>query len=254
MLIGVPAMFNALAMVDDETLSSYDVGPLRLAVTAGAKSSPHLMSTLEQRYGLTLCEVYGTTEAIASTFGDIHNRRLGTVGKPVQEVKLLDDAGNEVAVGETGEFVCRSPELMQGYYNAPELTAKVLRDGWFHSGDLVRMDKDGYIEYVEKKSFIIVTSGGTKIPPTDVEDTLLACPGIAEAAYVGVEDASGNQTPTLFVVPRQGANLTRAGIRRYCAEHLADYKMPRRIELIEEIPKTGSGKIDRRALKMHRGT
>ena len=128
----------------------------------------------------------------------------------------------------------------------------MLKDGWFYSGDLMRMDKDGYLEYVEKKSFIIVTSAGTKIPPTEVEDTLLAHPAVAEAAYVGVEDESGNQVPTLFVVSREGTELTRSELRKYCAEHLADYKMPRHIELIEAIPKTGSGKMDRRALKMRR--
>lgn len=253
-LVGVPAMFNALAMVDDELLSSHDVSTLRLAVSAGAKSSPHLMADLERRYGLRLSELYGTTEAIASTFSAPGNRRLGTAGKPLQEVRLLDEQGNDVPAGEIGEFICRSPQLMQGYYNAPELTAQVLRDGWFHSGDLMRMDTDGYLEYVEKKSFIIVTSAGTKIPPTEVEDALLAHPKVAEAAYVGVEDTNGNQTPTLFIVPRQGVELTKAEIRRHCAEHLADYKMPRHIELIEEIPKTGSGKMDRRALKMRAAT
>jgi long-chain acyl-CoA synthetase len=249
-LVGVPAMFNALAQVDDSTLSAYDVSSLRMAITAGAKSSPRLMATLEEKYGLKLCELYGTTEAIASTFSDAHSRRLGTAGRAVQDARLLDENGREVPAGEIGEFVCRSPELMSGYYNAPELTSRVLKDGWFYSGDLMRVDEDGYYEYIEKKSFIIVTSAGTKIPPTEVEETLLACPGVAEAAYVGVEDANGNQTPTLFVVPQEGAELTRADLRRYCVEHLADYKMPRHIEIIEAIPKTGSGKMDRRALRM----
>jgi len=249
MLIGVPAMFNALAQVDEEIISQFDVGRLRVAVTAGAKSSPHLMSELERKYGLTLCELYGTTEAIASTMGTLRDRRLGTAGRPLQQYRIVDNDGRDVPVGDIGELVVRSPQLMTGYYNAPELTARVLRDGWFYTGDLVRQDRDGYIEYIEKRSFIIVTAAGTKIPPTEVEEVLLQHPGIAEAAYVGVDEADGNQTPTLFIVTLPDVRLTKADVRQFCVDNLADYKVPRRIEFLDAIPKTGSGKMDRRALK-----
>ncbi len=247
-LVGVPAMFNALAMVDEATLQDCDLTSLRVAVTAGAKASRNLMAELERKYGLTLCEVYGTTEAVGSVFGDIHNRKLGTAGKPIQEVRLLDDDGNEVPVGEVGEFMCSSPQMMKGYYNAPELTARVLHDGWFHSGDLFRMDDEGYMEYIEKKSFIIVTSAGTKIPPTEVENVLLTHPAVAEVALVGIKDGRGNQIPTLFVVPRENTHTTPVDIRRFCSENLASYKMPQDIRFLESLPKTGSGKMDRRSL------
>jgi len=248
-LVGVPAMYNALAMLDDETLKKYDLSSLRLALTAGAKASAHLMEALEEKFGLTLCEIYGTTEALATTLGGIHNRKLGTAGKPVEEIKLIDTDGKEVPQGEIGEIVCRSPQVMKKYYKEPELTARVLKDGWFHSGDLVRMDEDGYIHYVEKKSFIIVTSAGVKIPPTEVEDVLLKHPSVAEAAYVGVMDELKGQIPTLFVVLKEGQAITKKGIREFCRQSLANYKLPHKIELVESIPKTGSGKIDRRRLK-----
>jgi len=248
-LVGVPAMFNALAQVDESTVAEYDVSHLRVAVTAGAKSSPFLMSELERKYGLVLCELYGTTEAIASTMGSVRDRRLGTAGKPLQQYRIVDPDGRQVPSGEIGELVVSSPELMTGYYNAPELTAQVYRDGWFFTGDLVREDADGYIEYVEKRSFIIVTAAGTKIPPTEVEEVLLTHPDVAEAAYVGIEGPDGNQIPTLFVVQREGARLTRTAIRKFCVEKLAEFKVPRRIEFIDNMPKTGSGKMDRRALK-----
>ncbi|MFB0556945.1 MAG: class I adenylate-forming enzyme family protein [Dehalococcoidia bacterium] len=249
MLVGVPAMYNALAMLDGETVKRYNLSSLRVALTAGAKASAHLMETLEEKFGLTLCEIYGTTEALATTFGDIHNRKLGTAGKPVEEIKLIDTDGKEVPQGEIGELVCRSPQVMKKYYKEPELTARVLKDGWFHSGDLVRMDEDGYIDYIEKKSFIIVTSAGVKIPPTEVEDVLLKHPSVAEAAYVGVMDELKGQIPTLFVVPKEGQTITKKGIREFCRQSLANYKLPHKIELVESIPKTGSGKIDRRRLK-----
>jgi len=249
MLVGVPAMYNALAMLDDETLKSYDLSSLRVALTAGAKASAHLMKALEEKFGLTLCEVYGTTEALATTLGDIRNRKLGTAGKPVEEIKIVDNNDNEVPQGEVGEIIARSPQIMKGYYKMPDLTAQVFRNGWFHSGDLVRIDEDGYIDYIEKKSFIIVTSAGVKIPPTEVEDVLLKHPSVAEAAYVGVMDELKGQIPTLFVVPKEGQTISKKGIREFCRQSLANYKLPHKIELVESIPKTGSGKIDRRRLK-----
>ena len=248
-LVGVPAMYNALAMLDEDTLKGYDLSSLRLALSAGAKASAHLMGMLEEKFGLTFCEIYGTTEALGHTLGDIHNRKLGTAGKPIQEIKIIDAAGKEVPQGEIGEFVCRSPQVMKGYYKEPELTAQVLKDGWFHTGDLVRMDEDGYIEYIEKKSFIIVTSAGVKIPPTEVEDVLLKHTGVAEAAYVGVPGEHEGQIPTLFVVLKEGQDITAKEIRNFCRQSLANYKLPHKIEFIDSIPKTGSGKIARRQLK-----
>ncbi len=254
MLIGVPAMFNALAQMDREAIAHYDVSSLRTAVTAGAKTSPHLMAQLEAEFGLTLCEAYGTTEAIASTFSGVRDRRLGTIGTPLQQHRIVGPDGRDAAPGEVGELLVRSPTLMTGYYNAPELTAQVFRDGWFHTGDLVSQDSDGYLKYVEKLSFIIVTSAGTKIPPTEVEDVLLTHPDVAEVAFVGVEGPDGNQIPTLFVVPREGAHITRGGLREFCVANLAPTKQPRQIEFIEAIPKTGSGKIDRHAMRKGAGT
>ena len=249
MLVGVPAMFNALAMLDDDTLKRYNLSSLRVALTGGAKSWAPLMRTLEERFGLTLCEIYGTTEALGTTLGGVHNRKLGTAGRPIEATKIIDADGNEVPQGEIGELICRSPMVMKGYYKAPDLTAQVLEDSWFHTGDLVRMDEDGYLEYIEKKSSIIVTSAGVKIPPTEVENVFLKHSGVAEAAYVGVEGEYKGQIPTLFVVLKEGQSATAKEIRSFCRQSLADYKLPRKIEFVDSIPKTGSGKIDWKQLK-----
>lgn len=249
MLIGVPAMYNALAMLDEETLKGYDLSSLRVALTAGAKSSAHLMKILEDKFGLNLCELYGTTEALGTTLASIHDRKLSTAGKPIEDVKIIDDNGNEVRQGEVGEIIARSPQVMKGYYKMPDLTDQVIKDGWFHTGDLVRMDEDGYIEYMEKKSFIIVTSAGIKIPPTEVEDVLLRHPSVAEAAYVGVMDEHRGQIPTAFIALKEGQSATAKEIRSFCRQSLATFKLPHKIEFVDSIPKTGSGKIDRRRLK-----
>jgi long-chain acyl-CoA synthetase len=248
-LVGVPAMYNALAMLDDETLKRYDLSSLRVAFTAGAKSSAHVMEMLEDKFGITLCEVYGLTEFLIVSFGTIHNRKLGTAGKPVEDIKIVDNNDNEVPQGEVGEIIARSPQIMKGYYKMSDLTAQVFRNGWFHSGDLVRIDADGYIEYIEKKSFIIVTSAGVKIPPTEVEDLLLKHPSVAEAAYVGVNDEHGGQIPTTFIVLKEGQSATAEELASFCCQNLADFKLPKRFEFVDSIPKTGSGKIDRQRLK-----
>jgi long-chain acyl-CoA synthetase len=248
MLVGVPASYNALARVDEETVRSYDLSSLRVAFSAGAKSSARFMEMLENKFGLSVCEVYGLTECLAVTFGAIHDHKLGTAGKPLCELKVLDYDGKEVPRGMIGEAVVRAPWVVKGYYKAPDLTAQVLKDGWFHTGDLVRVDEDGYLEYIGKESSIIVTSGGVKISPMEVEDVLLGHPAVAEAAYVGVIDEYKGQIPTAFIVLKEGQSVTAEEIRKFCSQSLADFKLPKQIRFMDSIPKTESGQIDRRRL------
>jgi long-chain acyl-CoA synthetase len=248
-LYGVPAMHNALAMLRSEVINSHDLSSLRVASTAGAKTSPHLMEMLEAKLGLTLCETYGLSELSVVAMSTLTDHRLGTVGKPIGDLKIIDDDGQEVATGDIGEAVFRVPWAMKGYYKAPELTAQVFRDGWFHTGDSVRMDGDGYLEYVEKKSFIIVTPAGLKISPWEVEDLLLKHPGVAEAAYVGVKVAQDRSLPTAFIVLEKGHKTTEAELAGLCYQNLADFKVPKRFEFVTSLPKTGSGKIMRRELQ-----
>jgi long-chain acyl-CoA synthetase len=248
-IFGVPAMYNALAMVRDEVLARYDLSSLRLAVTAGAKSFPKLMKTLEDKFGLSLYEVYGLTEVSAVSISTFNSRRLGTVGKPICRLRIVDDNGKEVPKGEIGEAVFNAPWVMKGYYKAPELTAQVLKDGWFYTGDFVKMDEEGYVEYIEKKSFIIVTSSGLNISPSEVEFVMLSHPGIAEAVYVGINDGYGGQIPTAFVVLKEGQHVTPEELSNLCYQNLADFKLPKRIEFVDSIPKTSSGKVARKKLK-----
>jgi long-chain acyl-CoA synthetase len=248
-IFGVPAMHNALAMMRDEVLREYDLSSLRLAVTAGAKSFPDLMEALEDKFALSLYEIYGLTETSAVSLTTSNSRKLGTVGKPICGLKILDDSGREVPRGEIGEAVFKVPWVMKGYYKAPKLTAQVLKDGWFYTGDFVKMDEEGYLEYMEKKSFIVVTSSGLKIGPSEVEFVLLSHPSVAEAAYVGINDGYGGQIPTAFVVLKEGQKATLEELANLCYHNLADFKLPKRIEFVDSIPKTASGKIDRKKLK-----
>jgi long-chain acyl-CoA synthetase len=248
-LYGVPAMHNALATLRSEIINNHDLSSLRVASTAGAKTSAHLMEMLEAKLGLTLCETYGLSELSVVAMSTLTNHRLGTVGKPICDLNIINDDGREVATGDIGEAVFRVPWAMKEYYKAPELTAQVFRDGWFHTGDSVRMDGDGYLEYVEKKSFIIVTPAGLKISPWEVEDLLLKHPGVAEAAYVGVKVAQDRSLPTAFIVLKKGEKTTEDELAGFCYQNLADFKVPKRFEFVASLPKTGSGKIMRRELQ-----
>lgn len=250
MLIGVPASFNGLAMIDEETIKSYDLSSLREVLCAGAKSSALFMEMLENKFRLTACEIYGLSELIIVTIGAIRDRKLGTAGKPLAELRVLDKNGREVPRGSIGEAVARAPWMMKEYYKAPELTAQVLKDGWFHTGDLVRLDEDGYLEFIEKTSSIIVPSGGVKILPAAVEEVLLRHPAVAETACVGVLDDYKGQIPTAFIVLKEGQSATVDEIRDFCRQSLSEYKVPKQIKFVDSLPKTGSGQIDRKRLSV----
>jgi long-chain acyl-CoA synthetase len=250
MLIGVPASFNAFALIDEETIKSCDLSSLRAVLTAGAKSSALLMEMLEKKLHLTVCEIYGLTELIIVTIGAIRDRKLGTAGKPLAELKVLDKNGKEVPRGSAGEAVARAPWMMREYYKSPELTARVLKDGWFHTGDLVKLDEDGYLEFIEKTSSIIVPSGGVKILPAAVEEVLLTHPSVAETACVGVLDDYKGQIPTAFIVLKEGQSASVDEIRDFCRQSLSDYKVPKQIKFVDSLPRTGSGQIDRKRLSV----
>ena len=248
MLIGVPASFNAMAMIDEETMKSYDLSSLRKVLCAGAKSSAFFLDMLEKKFGLTACEIYGLTELIIVTIGAIRDRKLGTAGRPLAELRVLGKNGREVPRGSIGEAVARAPWMMKEYYKSPELTAQVLKDGWFHTGDLVRLDEDGYLEFIEKTSSIIVPSGGVKILPAAVEEVLLRHPAVAETACVGVLDDYKGQIPTAFIVPKEGQSASVEEIRDFCRRSLSDYKVPKQIKFVDSLPKTESGQMDRSLL------
>jgi long-chain acyl-CoA synthetase len=249
-LIGVPASFNAMAMIDEEMIKSHDLSSLRAVLSAGAKSSAAFLEALEKKFHLTACEIYGLTELIIVTMGAIRDRKLGTAGKPLAELRVLDKNGKEVPRGSIGEAVARAPWMMREYYKSPQLTAQVIKDGWFHTGDLVKLDKDGYLEFIQKTSSIIVPSGGVKILPAAVEEVLLKHPAIAETALVGVLDDYKGQIPTAFVVLKQGQSATPDGIRDFCRQSLSDYKVPKQIKFVDSLPRTESGQIDRKRLSV----
>ena len=199
-------------------------------------------------------EGYGLTEASPVTHINppTGSPKVGSIGLPLADTEArivdLDNGEREVAVGEVGEIAIRGPQVMKGYWNKPEETALVLRDGWLYTGDVARKDADGYFYIVDRKKDMII-AGGYNIYPREVEEVLWEYPKILEAAVIGVPDSYRGETVKAFVVLQPGTSATAEEIMAFCRERLAAYKVPRLVVFRESLPKSGVGKYLRRALR-----
>jgi len=171
-------------------------------------------------------------------------RKIGSVGPAIPQVELrvVDEAGAAVPAGEIGEIVARGPNVMKGYFNRPKETAEVLRDGWYHTGDLGRVDADGYYYIVDRKTDLILV-GGLNVYPREVELVLTSHPAVTEAAVIGIPDPVRGQIPKALVVLRDGQQADPQELIQWCRQRLANYKVPRTITLMPHLPKTITGKI-----------
>ena len=177
-------------------------------------------------------------------------RKNTSVGKPVVnvEVRVVDEQMNDVPLGEIGEIVYRGPTLMKEYYKNPEATEEAFRGGWFHSGDLVRMDDEGFIYVVDRKKDMII-SGGENIYPAEIEQVLMKHPDIKECAVIGVADEKWGESVKAVIVKREGAELNEEDIIRFCQNQLASYKKPRQVQFLDALPRNAAGKILKKALR-----
>jgi long-chain acyl-CoA synthetase len=202
--------------------------------------------------GCPIVEGYGLSETSAGVTCNPTNSEAytGTIGLPMPNVwiKILDDNGNEVPLGESGEIAIKGPQVMSGYWQRPDETAKVMTpDGYFKSGDIGRMDERGYVKIVDRKKDMIIISG-FKVFPNEIEDVVASHPGVLECAAVGVPDEKSGEAVMLFVV-RRDKSLTREKLAADLAKVLTGYKRPRYIEFRDDLPKTNVGKILRRELR-----
>ena len=252
-ITGVNTLFNALLNAPGfEAVAASSRGTLKLAVAGGMAVQRSVAERWKKATGVPLVEGYGLTEASPNVCANRFDAGefSGKLGLPLPstEVAILDEDGSEVALGEIGEIGVRGPQVMRGYWNAPEETAKAFTtDGWLKTGDLGRMDERGYIEFSERKKDVIVVSG-FKAYPAEIEDVAMLHPGVKDAGAVGVPDERSGEVVALFVVRKDPA-LTAEALLAHCAKHLTGYKLPRRIEFREQLPKTPIGKILRRELK-----
>ncbi|MFN3596520.1 MAG: acyl-CoA synthetase [Rubricoccaceae bacterium] len=248
--IGVPAMFAALQA--HPRWPSADFSTLRLVISGGAPCPPAISRAFWDR-GVLFRQGYGLTEATGNNFWlpDAEVRaRPGSVGRPMLhvEARVVDpETGAACAPGQTGELLLRGPHVMAGYWQRPEATAEVLCDGWLRTGDLARTDAEGFYTIVGRRKEMFI-SGGENVYPSEVEAALLAHPGVAEAAVVGVPDARWGEVGHAFVVPTPAVALSAEALEAFLAERLARYKRPAALTFVAALPRTPLGKIDKNAL------
>jgi fatty-acyl-CoA synthase len=242
----VPSMWNILLEVPN--FKEYNVNSLRIICTAAASTPLELKKKLMKNFpNVGVFDTFGHTELSASTAtlkASDSLLKTGSVGLPYSnvEVRVVDENMVDVQPGEVGEIIYRGPTTMKEYYKNPEETKETLRGGWLHSGDLVMVDRDGYLTVVDRKKDMII-SGGENIYPKEIEEVLYTHPDILEAAVVGVPDEKWGETVKAFVVTRNGKNLTEQEVVDYCTDRIARYKKPHYVEFINELPKNASGKI-----------
>jgi acyl-CoA synthetase (AMP-forming)/AMP-acid ligase II len=246
---GVPTMFHYL-------MQSADGGKLpgmRVCISAGAIMPATLNREFEARLCVPLLDGYGITETSTMVTMNWPNggRVFGSCGFPVPglAVRIVDPAsGADVAAGQEGELIVRGPNVMPGYLNKPEETAKALRDGWYHTGDLAKADENNFLTITGRLKELIIR-GGQNIAPAEIEEVVNTFPAVLDCAVVGAPHEHLGEVPLLFVVPRAGATIESDALLAHCREHLSAYKVPSAVHVIAEIPRTGSGKIIRYKLK-----
>jgi long-chain acyl-CoA synthetase len=247
--MGVPDMYIVLIEAGKKNI----VFPkLRMATSGGAALPVEVYRQARDLINLTILEGYGLTEASPGVaFNPPSIQKPGSIGLKLPDIEFIigDDNDKELPIGEVGELLLRGPNIMQGYYKLPEATEETLKNGWLHTGDLAKVDEDGYIFIVDRKKDLIIVAG-LNVYPREVEEVLYTHPKVKEAAVIGEVDSLRGETVIAYVALKEGEEeIHHKEILRWLKTKLASYKIPRRIYIIEEIPKTASGKILKRLLK-----
>ena len=253
MFAGVPTMYMAL-LASGADLRKHHLHDVLIFNSGGSALPVNLKRSFEERVGKPLFEGYGLSEASPVTHNNppfLGEGREGSIGIPIPstDARIVDvETGEtEMPVGESGELIIKGPQVMKGYLNMPEETARTLKAGWLHTGDVAKMDEDGYFFIVDRKKDMIVASG-YNVYPREVEEVLFEHPDVAEAVAIGVPDDYRGESVKAFVVRRSGATTTEEEIRVFCKERLAPYKAPRTVEFRDDLPKSAVGKLLRRVL------
>lgn len=250
-LPAVPAMYQFMLMESQK--KSYDFSAVRLCFCGGASMPPALIDKVESLFSAVLIEGYAMTEtSCVATINPYHGtRKTGSVGPPVPglSIKVVDKEGRELPPGPAGvgELWIKGPNVMRGYYKQEEASAEALKDGWFNTGDLGYKDEDSYFYIVGRKKELIIR-GGQNIYPREIEEVLASMKGIAEAAVIGIPDEFMGERVKAVVVPNGSCELTADAVKAFCAEQLAEYKVPRIIEFSEALPRNSTGKVLKRLL------
>ncbi len=249
--MGVPTMFSAMLQVPDR--DTYDTSSLRVCISGGSAMPVEVMRGFEEAFSCKVLEGYGLSETspVASFNHPDKERKPGSIGTPIRgvEMKIGDDEGNEQPQGEVGQIWIKGHNIMKGYWKRDDATAEVMRDGWFATGDLAKVDEDGYFFIVDRKKDMIIR-GGYNVYPREIEEVLYEHPAVAEVAVLGVPHESLGEEVAAAVGLKAGAEVTVEELRDFVKEQVANYKYPRHIWIVDELPKGPTGKILKREVKV----
>ena len=248
---GAPPMY--FAMVNSPDVGKVDLSSLRMAFSGAAPLPVVILERFKELTGVEICEGYGLSETAPTLCSNAAGplSKPGTVGPPIPgvEIRLVDENDRDVAPGEVGEIIARGPNVFKGYWRREAETAEAMRGGWFHTGDLARVDADGYYTIVDRKKDMVLVSG-YNVYPIEVENVILRHPKILDAAVVGIPDAYQGESVKAFIVLRQGESMEPKELTDYCRQHLAAYKVPRHVEIRDELPRSATGKLLKRELRI----
>src|SRR3954453_5727486 len=248
---GVPTMY--VGMLHAGSADHADTSCLRLRVSGGSAMPGEVLRAFEDKFGCKILEGYGLSETspVASFNHPDRERKVGSIGRPVAgvEMRVVDDDGGDVEQGEGGEIAIRGPNVMKGYWRKDEATAEVMQDGWFLTGDMAKVDEDGYFFIVDRKKELIIR-GGYNVSPREVEEALYGHPAVQEAAVVGVPDDRLGEEGGAAGVLKSGEGGSTDDLREYVKGEVANYKYPRKIWLVDELPKGPTGKILKREVEV----
>jgi long-chain acyl-CoA synthetase len=246
---GVPTMFGA--MLNCKSADGADTSTLKVCASGGSAMPVEVMKAFEAKFKCQVLEGYGLSETspVASFNHPDKPARPGSIGTPIRgvEMKVVDEAGKEVAQGEVGEIVITGHHLMKGYWGREEATAETIKDGWFHSGDLAKVDEDGYFFIVDRKKDMIIR-GGYNVYPREIEEVLYEHPAVREAAVVAMEHAELGEEIGAAVALKEGQEVTVEELQQFVKDAVAAYKYPRKVWLVDELPKGPTGKILKREI------
>lgn len=250
---GVPTLYNLINNSPEAQAGKYDLSSIKACISGSAPLMRETKEQFEKLTGGVVFEGYGLSEAPTASHCNplLGENRTGSIGLPLPDVDCrivsLDDEVTDLPAGEIGELVISGPMVMKGYHEMPTETANTLRDGWLYTGDIARMDEDGYFYIVDRKKELI-KPGGFQVWPREVEEVISDHPDVVEAGVAGIPDPYRGETVKAWVVVKPGASLDEDGVKAWCAESLADFKVPDQVEFRDELPKTTIGKILRREL------
>ena len=250
-MLGVPQVYSALAKSPMPKWFIKLLYPIRIHISGGAPLPAEIFDQFKKKFGRAVIEGYGLSEASpVVAFNPQDKQKQGTVGLPLNrvEVKIVDDEEKEVPVGEIGELIIKGPNIMKGYWHMPKATDDAIKNGWLFTGDFAKLDNEGYLTIVDRKKDLIIAKG-MNVYPREVEEVIYTFPGVEAAAVIGVPSQELGEMIVAYVQPKENETIDEKALRNYLAKDLANFKLPRQIKIIHNIPLTATGKVLKRELK-----